>query len=179
VRGSLDWTTRGRPARGFINRVMREIGPISDVAPAFPLAGGALAPLRAKAEAHDGIHMDDDLILVAAIGVDAKGDKHPLGLAEGATENAATVQAARAALENRPDRASHWMNSLSASARLLTHAVWGPSTPLHLSMRKNCSDTRDQLYMEECGDNYPRITLSRILIAAAIANSGVALPWVS
>jgi nitronate monooxygenase len=51
VRGSLDWTTRGRPARGFINRVMREIGPISDVAPAFPLAGGALAPLRAKAEA--------------------------------------------------------------------------------------------------------------------------------
>ena len=41
----------------------------------------------------DGIHMDDDLILVAALGVDAKGDKHPLGLAEGATENAATVQA--------------------------------------------------------------------------------------
>ena len=30
---------------------MREIGPIADVAPAFPLAGGALAPLRAKAEA--------------------------------------------------------------------------------------------------------------------------------
>src|SRR6266704_1076185 len=35
----------------------------------------------------DGIHMDDDLILVAALGVDAKGDKHPLGLTEGATEN--------------------------------------------------------------------------------------------
>jgi putative transposase len=41
----------------------------------------------------DGIHMDQDLILVAAIGVDAKGDKHPLGLSEGATENAASVQA--------------------------------------------------------------------------------------
>jgi hypothetical protein len=41
----------------------------------------------------DGIRMDEDLILVAAIGVDAKGDKHPLGLIEGATENAATVQA--------------------------------------------------------------------------------------
>ena len=41
----------------------------------------------------DGIHMDEDLTLVAAIGVDAKGDKHPLGLIEGATENAATVQA--------------------------------------------------------------------------------------
>lgn len=40
----------GRPARGIVNRVMREIGPISAVAPAFPLAGGAIAPLRAKTE---------------------------------------------------------------------------------------------------------------------------------
>jgi len=41
----------GRPARGFVNRVMREIGPMSEIAPDFPLAAGALAPLRAKAEA--------------------------------------------------------------------------------------------------------------------------------
>jgi nitronate monooxygenase len=41
----------GRPARGFVNRLMSEIGPISEVAPEFPLAAGALAPLRAKAEA--------------------------------------------------------------------------------------------------------------------------------
>ncbi len=41
----------GRPARGIVNRVMREVGPMSDVAPDFPLAAGALAPLRAKAEA--------------------------------------------------------------------------------------------------------------------------------
>ena len=41
----------GRPARGLVNRPMRELGPISDVAPAFPLAGGALAPLHAKAQA--------------------------------------------------------------------------------------------------------------------------------
>lgn len=40
----------GRPARGIVNRVMRELGPISDAAPAFPLAGGALMPLRAKSE---------------------------------------------------------------------------------------------------------------------------------
>jgi nitronate monooxygenase len=40
----------GRPARGILNRVMREIGPISDKAPKFPLAGGALMPLRAKDE---------------------------------------------------------------------------------------------------------------------------------
>lgn len=41
----------GRPARGLVNRLMRELGPISDAAPAFPLAGGALAPLHAKAQA--------------------------------------------------------------------------------------------------------------------------------
>ena len=41
----------------------------------------------------DGIHMDEDMTLVAAVGVDVSGDKHPLGLVEGATENAATVQA--------------------------------------------------------------------------------------
>jgi len=36
----------GRPARGFINRLMREVGPISEVAPEFPLAAGALAAAR-------------------------------------------------------------------------------------------------------------------------------------
>jgi nitronate monooxygenase len=40
----------GRPARAIVNRATRELGPLSDEAPAFPLAGGALAPLRAKAE---------------------------------------------------------------------------------------------------------------------------------
>ena len=41
----------GRPARGLINRIMREQGPLSSIAPAFPLAAAALAPLRAKSEA--------------------------------------------------------------------------------------------------------------------------------
>ncbi len=43
----------GRPARGIMNRIMRELGPISAAAPAFPLATGAIAPLRAAAE-HQG-----------------------------------------------------------------------------------------------------------------------------
>lgn len=40
----------GRPARGIVNRIMRERGPISAAVPAFPLATAAIAPLRAKAE---------------------------------------------------------------------------------------------------------------------------------
>jgi putative transposase len=41
----------------------------------------------------DGIHITEHLVLVAAIGIDGEGVKHPLGLVEGATENAAVVQA--------------------------------------------------------------------------------------
>jgi putative transposase len=41
----------------------------------------------------DGIHISDRLVLVAAIGIDAEGRKPPLALVEGATENAAVVQA--------------------------------------------------------------------------------------
>jgi nitronate monooxygenase len=40
----------GRPARGIVNRFMRELGPLSDLAPDFPLATAAVAPLRAAAE---------------------------------------------------------------------------------------------------------------------------------
>lgn len=40
----------GRPARGIVNRLMRELGPLSDLPPAFPLAAAAVAPLRAAAE---------------------------------------------------------------------------------------------------------------------------------
>jgi nitronate monooxygenase len=41
----------GRPARGIVNRLMRELGPMSASAPAFPLATAAIAPLRQAAEA--------------------------------------------------------------------------------------------------------------------------------
>lgn len=41
----------GRPARGIANRIVRELGPLNDEAPAFPLAAPALQPLRTKAEA--------------------------------------------------------------------------------------------------------------------------------
>lgn len=40
----------GRPARGIVNRLMRELGPMSAAPPGFPLATAALAPLRAAAE---------------------------------------------------------------------------------------------------------------------------------
>jgi transposase-like protein len=49
----------------------------------------------------DGIHIEEDLMLVAAVGIDGAGGKHPLGAVEGATENTAVVQAL---LDNLIDR---------------------------------------------------------------------------
>lgn len=41
----------GRPARGIVNRLMADLGPLSELPPAFPTAGTALGPLRSQAEA--------------------------------------------------------------------------------------------------------------------------------
>jgi nitronate monooxygenase len=41
----------GRPARGIVNRLMRELGPLCAQAPAFPMATAGIAPLRSAAEA--------------------------------------------------------------------------------------------------------------------------------
>ena len=41
----------------------------------------------------DGIHIEEDLVLLAAVSVDGVGDKHPLAVIEGATENASVAQA--------------------------------------------------------------------------------------
>jgi nitronate monooxygenase len=41
----------GRPARGIVNRIVREVGPMSRHAPAFPLAATGVGPLRSKGEA--------------------------------------------------------------------------------------------------------------------------------
>lgn len=43
----------GRAARSIVNRLIRDLGPIEPRAPAFPLAGGALGPLRSRAESID------------------------------------------------------------------------------------------------------------------------------
>ncbi len=41
----------GRPARGIVNQAMRELGPMTHAAPAFPHAATAMLPLRFRAEA--------------------------------------------------------------------------------------------------------------------------------
>ncbi len=76
----------GRPARGLVNRIMDEIGPMSDDATAFPTAGLALARLRRKAEAAG---VADFSLLWAGQGV---GLGRELGAAELTRELAASAR---------------------------------------------------------------------------------------
>ena len=81
----------------------------------------------------DGIHITEDLILVAAVGIDAMGEKHPLGLVEGATENAATVQALLDNLIERGVDSERVRLFIVDGAKALTKAIrrtFGKDTPI-------------------------------------------------
>ncbi|VWX36208.1 Nitronate monooxygenase [Limnobacter sp. 130] len=65
----------GRPARGIVNRVIRELGALSESPPEFPLATPGIAPLRAKAESM------------------GSGDFSPLWAGQNASECTATAAA--------------------------------------------------------------------------------------
>jgi Transposase, Mutator family len=55
--------------------------------------GAELSALDIMVVQIDGIHISEHLVLVAALGIDSQGFKHPLGLMEGSTEHSAVVQA--------------------------------------------------------------------------------------
>ena len=79
----------------------------------------------------DGLHIGDELILVAAVGIDATGEKHPLGLVEGATENAATVQALLDNLVERGlDPAGVWLFIIDGAKSKAIRRTFGKDTPI-------------------------------------------------
>ena len=55
--------------------------------------GSDLSALELVAIQVDGLNLDDHLLMIGAVGIEVSGQKHPLGVVEGATENTATVQA--------------------------------------------------------------------------------------
>jgi transposase-like protein len=70
----------------------------------------------------DGVHFGEHLVL-AAVGVDARGDKHVLGLREGATENAAAARALLADLVERGLALEHSLLVVIDGAKALHKAV--------------------------------------------------------
>src|SRR5208282_5019784 len=81
----------------------------------------------------DGLHLETDLMLLAAVGIDGQGIKHPLGLIEGATENAAVVQALLDNLLERGLDPTVCRLFIIDGAKALTKAIrktFGPHTPI-------------------------------------------------
>ena len=81
----------------------------------------------------DGLHIKEELLLVAAVGIDAQGSKHPLGAIEGATESAATVQALLDNLIGRGLDPSICRLFIVDGAKALTKAIrrtFGSHTPI-------------------------------------------------
>src|SRR3954468_15898391 len=80
-----------------------------------------LRPVGARSAGDPDLHVSDELILV--VGIDGRGEKHPLGLVEGATENAATVQALLDNLVERGlDPAGVWLFIIDG-AKALSKAI--------------------------------------------------------
>ena len=100
----------------------------------------------------DGLHVADDIVLVGAIGIDANGGKHVLGLVEGATENAAAVQAlldnlAARGLDPRMPRLF-----ILDGAKALSKAVkatFGRTTPI-----QRCQVHKARNVVERCPKKY-------------------------
>jgi transposase-like protein len=81
----------------------------------------------------DGIHISEHLVLVAAIGIDSEGVKHPLGLIEGATEHGAVVQALVDDLIERGLDPTVPRLFIIDGAKALAQAIrrsFGPHTPI-------------------------------------------------
>jgi putative transposase len=112
----------------------------------------------------DGIHMDEDMTLVAAIGIDVNGDKHPLGLVEGATENAATVQALIDNLVERGLNPAMAHLFIIDGSKTLSPRSWKGST--------RCSPSRASGCRRNCGGRWPALTSSRTSWARCGASVG-------
>ncbi len=81
----------------------------------------------------DGLHIKNDLVLVAAVGIDGEGEKHPLAMMEGATENTAVVQALLDNLIERGLDPQVCRLFIIDGAKALKKAIrntFGPHTPI-------------------------------------------------
>ena len=96
----------------------------------------------------DGIHVTEDLVLLAAVGIDGEGAKHPLGLVEGATENAAVAQALLDDLVGRGLDPAVPRLFIVDGAKALTKAIrrtFGRDTPIQRCQVHKARNIADRL----------------------------------
>jgi transposase-like protein len=89
----------------------------------------------------DGLHIKQELVLLAAVGIDAQGIKHPLAVMEGASENAAVVQALLDNLIERGLDPKLCRLFIVDGAKALTKAIratFGRHTPIQRCQTRVC-----------------------------------------
>ena len=104
----------------------------------------------------DGIHIRENLVLLAAVGLDGEGEKHPLTVMEGATENAAVCQALLDNLTSRRlDPQTYRLFVIDGSKALAKaiRATFGPpcadpTLPSPLCRSPDYADQRGQAALE-------------------------------
>jgi len=106
-------TSKSAVSERFVYGTERKLG---------ELMSRELGGLKLVALMIDGVHFGEHVVL-AAVGIDARGDKHVLGLREGATENAAAVKALLADLIERGLDTSRCMLVAIDGAKALHKAV--------------------------------------------------------
>ena len=96
----------------------------------------------------DSLHIKNDLVLVAAVGIDGEGEKHPLAVMEGATENAAVVQALLDNLIERGLDPQVCRLFIIDGAKALKKAIrntFGPHTPIQRCQVHKARNILDRL----------------------------------
>ncbi len=96
----------------------------------------------------DGLHIKNDLVLVAAVGIDGEGEKHPLAVMEGATENTAVVQALLDNLVERGLDPHACRLFIVDGAKALKKAIrntFGPHTPIQRCQVHKARNILDRL----------------------------------
>ena len=100
----------------------------------------------------DGLHVAEDIVLIGAIGIDGHGEKHILGLVEGATENTAATQALLDKLVERGlDPAVPRLFILDGAKALskAVRATFGQHTPI-----QRCQVHKARNIAERCPKKY-------------------------
>ena len=96
----------------------------------------------------DGLHIKNDLVLVAAVGIDGEGEKHPLAVMEGATENTAVIQALLDNLIERGLDPHVCRLFIIDGAKALKKAIrntFGPHTPIQRCQVHKARNILDRL----------------------------------
>ena len=96
----------------------------------------------------DGVYVGDDHVLRVSLGFDAQGNKHVLGIREGATENAASCTALLTDVRERGLRTDRAILAVIDGAKALAKAireVFGPRALIQRCQQHKSRNVTDQL----------------------------------